>query len=316
MVKKLIVNFALCIGALAYEENIFNVQVLKANGLNISLYSSQKDNTSYGFVENNNGSRNFLGNVNKNEYSIDIYNKGSCLIKNIKNNDFSILCKDEETILKKDDFKAEIIQLSLKDKLQVSPDKVIEFDFVDDLLKIESKDRKLQRIVDDFNQNLDKKSLKDKIMQIHKKWKNDAEIFYENLSQSFIFYYDKKIISLGKNTYIYEGGAHGMNSMQRKTYDIDSMKLINLKNELKIENDQFVNMIKTKLLKEHEESDFFNIDEIKPSEKFEVRQNGLILIWEPYEIGPYSSGAIELFVSYEELKPYWRSKSKLAYLSL
>lgn len=319
MFKKVIANFVLCASVLAYEEDVFNVQMLKAKRLNISLYDSQKSNTSYGFIEDNNSSYGFLGNVNKNGYLVDVDNYGSCLIKNIKNNDFSILCDkeiDREFFLKKDIFKAKIFQLSLRDKLQISQDRVIEFEFVDNLLKIQNKNKNLERIVDDFNQNLDRKSLGDKILQANKKWKNSAISSYENISQTFVFYYDEKILSLGKNTYIYDGGAHGMMNIQRKNYDIDSMKLIQLKNELKIENEQFINMIKTKLLDKYMKSEFFNIDKIKLSGNFEVRQNGLVFVWEAYEIASYSKGIIELFVSYEDLKPYWKPESKLAYLSL
>lgn len=319
--KKVFLGFILCAGSIfAYEENVFNVQMLQSKQLYISLYESQKSNTSYGFIEDKNSSYSFWGSAKNAKYIIEASNFGSCAIENTSKEDFQALCKinekNENFVFKKDDIKAKIYQLTLKDKMTSKENKDIEFEFVDSLVFIDTKNQKLQKIIDDFNENLDKKSLKEKLAQANEKWRNEAISSNENLNQSYIFYYDEKIISLGKNIYEYKGGAHGITKIQRKTYDIDSMKLIHLKNELKIENDEFINLIKSKLLKEHDKNEFFNIDEFKMSEIFEVRQNGLIFIWEPYEIAPYSSGVIELFISYEELKPFWRANSKLVYLSL
>ncbi|TXE86358.1 DUF3298 and DUF4163 domain-containing protein [Campylobacter volucris] len=319
--KKVLLGFILCASSIfAYEENIFDVQTLQSKQLYISLYQSQKSNTSYGFIEDKNSSYSFLGSVKNAKYFIEASDFGNCTIENTSKENFQALCKinekNESFVFKKGGIKAKIYQLTLKDKIVSKENKDIDFEFVDSLIFIDSKNQKLQKIVDDFNENLDKKSLKEKLAQANEKWISEAISSNENLNQSYIFYYDGKIISLGKDIYEYKGGAHGITTIQRKTYDIDSMKLIQLKNELKIENDEFINLIKSKLLNEHDKNEFFNMDEFKMSEIFEVRQNGLIFVWEPYEIAPYSSGTIELFISYEELKPFWRANSKLAYLSL
>ncbi|EAL3938610.1 DUF3298 domain-containing protein [Campylobacter lari] len=124
------------------------------------------------------------------------------------------------------------------------------------------------------------------------------------------------VISLGKNIYECKGGAHGMTHIIRKTYNIDDMKLLRLKKELKLDNEDFQEMMKQKITSLYDVKEIFDLKEFKMSEIFELREDGINFIWEPYEIAPYLTGVVEVFVSFEELKPFWKSNSKLAYLSL
>ncbi|EAJ6151489.1 TPA: DUF3298 domain-containing protein [Campylobacter lari subsp. concheus] len=319
MFKKIALSLSLCVSLYAYNENTFTLNILEGKEFDIYLYSSSKSNTSYGFVQTKQKQYNFWGSAKNDEYYIDIADFGTCVLKDIHKNNFEALCKIDG-IKKEFNFlanksNASIYQLSLKEQKQVEDNKSIEFDFSEDILKLSSQNKNLEKIIDDFNENLDKNSLKQKVRESFDKWNKEDISNNEFFSQAYIIYQDEHIVSLGKNIYEYKGGAHGMTNFLRKTYSIDDMKLLRLKNELKIENEDFQNMIKQKILSLYNENELFDIKELKISEIFEVRKNGLVLIWEPYDIAPYSTGVIEIFISYDELKPFWKNNSKLAYLS-
>ncbi|WP_258107356.1 DUF3298 and DUF4163 domain-containing protein [Campylobacter lari] len=319
MIKKIILSFGLCANLYAYNENTFTINILEGKEFDIHLYSSIKSNTSYGFVQTKQKQYAFWGSAKNDEYYIDIADFGTCVLKDMHKNKFEALCKIND-IRKEFDFlasksNASIYQLSLKEQKQLDANKTIEFDFSEDILKISSQSKNLEKIIDDFNENLDKDSLKQKAKESFDKWNKEDIANNEFFSQAYIFYQDKHIISLGKNIYEYKGGAHGMTNFLRKTYSIDDMKLLRLKNELKIENEDFQSMVKQKILSLYNENELFDIKELKIGEIFEVRKNGLVLIWEPYDIAPYSTGVIEIFISYDELEPFWKNNSKLAYLS-
>ncbi|EAH7030854.1 DUF3298 and DUF4163 domain-containing protein [Campylobacter lari] len=319
MIKKIILNLGLCVSLYAYNENTFALNILEGKEFDIHLYSSIKSNTSYGFVQTKQKQYSFWGSTKNGEYYIDIVDFGTCVLKDIHKNKFDALCKIDE-VKKEFSFLASktntmIYQLSLKEQKQLDANKTIEFDFSEDILKLISKNEKLNKIIDDFNENLDKNSLEQKAKESFEKWSKENISNNEFFSQAYMFYQDEHIISLGKNIYEYKGGAHGMTNFLRKTYSVDDMKLINIKNELKIESEDFQNMIKQKILSLYSENELFDIKELKMSEIFEVRKDGLNFIWEPYEIAPYSTGAVEVFISFDELKPFWKKNSKLAYLS-
>ncbi|AJC86275.1 DUF3298 and DUF4163 domain-containing protein [Campylobacter sp. RM16704] len=321
MFKKIAFGLSLYVSLYAYEKNTFDVSFLQGKEFDIQLYSSAKSNTSYGYIQTKQKQHSFWGSANKNEYFIDINDFGACALKDVKNNKTEALCKignkkEEYTFEKKlSGFK--IYKLSLKDQKQLSEDnKTIDFDYSADLLKYSSKNKNLEKIIDDFNENLNEASLIQIAKENKDKWKKEEIVNNDFLAQAYVFYQDDKIISLGKNIYEYKGGAHGMMNYERKTYDIINMTLINLKMELKLENEDFKKLIKDKLFSLYNENELFDTKDLKMTEIFEVRKDGLVFIWEPYEIAPYSTGVVEIFIDFKELKPFWKKNSKLSYLSL
>ncbi|CAM4158981.1 DUF3298 and DUF4163 domain-containing protein [Campylobacter armoricus] len=321
MIKRIVFGLGLYASLYAYEENIFDISFLQGKEFDIQLYSSSKSNTSYGYVQTKQKQHSFWGSARKNEYFIDIIDFGTCALKDMKNNKIDALCKienkKEEYTFEKKPSEFKIYKLSLKDQKQLSEDnKTIDFDYSADLLKYSSKNKNLEKIIDDFNENLNEVSLAQMAKENREKWKKEEIVVSDFLSQSYVFYQDDKIISLGKNIYEYKGGAHGMMDYQRKTYDIINMTLINLKMELKLENEDFKKLIKEKLSSLYNENELFDLKDFKMTEIFEVRKDGLVFIWEPYEIAPYSTGAVEIFIDFKELNPFWKKNSKLSYLSL
>ena len=47
---------------------------------------------------------------------------------------------------------------------------------------------------------------------------------------------------------------------------------------------------------------------------FFIEPNGISFVWQPYEIAPYSSGDIQVFMSFADLKNFVNKESALAYL--
>ncbi|EAK5848037.1 hypothetical protein BAY65_07285, partial [Campylobacter lari] len=199
MIKKIILNLGLCVSLYAYNENTFALNILEGKEFDIHLYSSIKSNTSYGFVQTKQKQYSFWGSAKNGEYYIDIVDFGTCVLKDIHKNKFDALCKIDE-VKKEFSFLASktntmIYQLSLKEQKQLDANKTIEFDFSEDILKLISKNEKLNKIIDDFNENLDKNSLKQKAKESFEKWSKENISNNEFFSQAYMFYQDEHIFS-------------------------------------------------------------------------------------------------------------------------
>lgn len=116
----------------------------------------------------------------------------------------------------------------------------------------------------------------------------------------------KGIISYVLNSYFYEGGAHGLYNTSVINFNVKTGEVIK-------EEDFFVDNYKkdlSKLLTENLASSIGNsetyeslfVKEIEPNGNFEVTEEGISYIYNPYEIGPYALGLIEVNIPWRSLK--------------
>lgn len=106
----------------------------------------------------------------------------------------------------------------------------------------------------------------------------------------------------------YTGGAHGMNALICNVFDLTTGETVS-------EADLFAEgyqegvsaLLKTALdafLEAQEEGEDLVFGAPAPNGNFSVSEEGVTWTYNPYEIAPYALGAIELTVSWSDLKPY------------
>lgn len=113
----------------------------------------------------------------------------------------------------------------------------------------------------------------------------------------------------------YLGGAHGMEVIKHRLFDMD------LQSQITLTDIQTVDMSDTKLfdlmadayqnyLKEHamnkkevaEHMQAYPLDLLKMSENFYFGQDGLVFWYAPYHLGSYAMGPVELVIAYNKLQ--------------
>lgn len=112
------------------------------------------------------------------------------------------------------------------------------------------------------------------------------------------------IISVSLTSYTNTGGAHGMLNISFLNFDAATGTLID-NNALISDIEAFKTMAK-----KHFEASIKDKDLLLDRETFQLPENigysddGIILLYNTYEIAPYSSGILEFSIPFEDAKPY------------
>lgn len=150
-------------------------------------------------------------------------------------------------------------------------------------------------------------------------WKeglNDNMDFYikREINVSFL---DNKIISFSIYNYSYTGGMHGIYNSIPAIYLISTGARIgnNISELIENKNDRdLINLMRSKLLRNFTEKDFFDFYSIELSDTFDITPTGIKFIWPVYKIAGYAQGIIEVDLTYSELKPFIKKDSVFWYL--
>ena len=161
--------------------------------------------------------------------------------------------------------------------------------------------------------------LNNDILVEYNDWKqssnNDSDFYMrKEINVSFI---DNKIISFSLYNYSYTGGMHGIYNSIPLIYSIESGDRIgvNLSELIINKNDrELINLMRSKLLRNFTEKDFFDFYSIELSDIFDITPTGIKFIWPVYKISGYAQGVIEIDFTYSELKPFIKKDSKFMYL--
>ncbi|MCC8145840.1 MAG: DUF3298 domain-containing protein [Bacteroidales bacterium] len=142
---------------------------------------------------------------------------------------------------------------------------------------------------------------------------------YEKTMRNTIKFNRGDIISQVINVYEYTGGAHGASSTKGLVYDITKGEDITY-DEIFHEGteNEISSLLRTYLMQERRyENDTAMIDAgfnslvIPPSHNFIADDKGITFIYNPYELGAYVLGIVEIFVPYSELFIYMKPESTL-----
>ena len=117
------------------------------------------------------------------------------------------------------------------------------------------------------------------------------------------------VISVRQDNYLFTGGAHGMPGRENHIFSGEDGSEVALSSLLPLSEEEVNELARAKFLsriEEHPEDGYFEdaADTINAKTDFlsqsYLTQEGVVFYAQPYEIGPYSSGFLEVTVTWEE----------------
>ncbi|PQV49399.1 uncharacterized protein DUF3298 [Jejuia pallidilutea] len=119
-----------------------------------------------------------------------------------------------------------------------------------------------------------------------------------------VIYQSKDIVSIAITAYLNTGGAHGNTNISFLNFDAATGKRI-LKEKLITNTKAFTNIAKTYFNEElTDKSILFEPESFTLPENIGISEEGIILLYNTYEIAPYASGIIEFTIPFEKIKNY------------
>ena len=114
---------------------------------------------------------------------------------------------------------------------------------------------------------------------------------------------NKNILSIVQHSYQFTGGAHGMPVDATLTVNVKTGKVYELA-DLFYANSNFIakinDIIKQEIVLRKKES-VYNFTGVPLNQTFFLTREGLTIVFQPYEIGPYSEGFVYFFIQYNQL---------------
>lgn len=151
-----------------------------------------------------------------------------------------------------------------------------------------------------------------KFDSVYIKFKDDFEedsLVWEVLIDGEVTYQSPEIICVAINSYLNTGGAHGNTNISFLNFNSQTGKL--LQNDDIIKNDDFLKLAEKyfniefqEILNENGFDDYFFGDVFHLPENIGFSEEGVILLYNVYEIAPYSEGITEFTIPFEEALPY------------
>lgn len=124
-----------------------------------------------------------------------------------------------------------------------------------------------------------------------------------------VTYHSPDVICISINSYLDTGGAHGNTTIKFFNFNPQTGNLYS-KNELTSDIDGLseviANQLKEEIKSNSEDSmeDFFFGQNFQLPESLGFSDEGLIVLYNPYEISSYSQGIIEFTISFEEISSF------------
>ncbi len=119
------------------------------------------------------------------------------------------------------------------------------------------------------------------------------------------------IFSYGMEQYVYTGGAHGVSNRYFYNYDLQTGALIS-EDDIFVEGyeNALANILRQNLVAQNPETQVlddlyqteYDVDKIVPNDNFYFTEEGIIYVFNPYEIAPYAYGETEIFVGTNDIK--------------
>lgn len=140
----------------------------------------------------------------------------------------------------------------------------------------------------------------------------DETVPWEANIEAIVTFENKDLLSIGLNSYIFTGGAHGygatrfLNFKKKSGQEVDNSELF--KNHKK-----FVEFAETQFrIQQNIPPDqpinstgfMFEQNEFYLPENIGFAENGLKLLYNPYEVASYADGTIELLLPYKDIEKY------------
>ena len=151
--------------------------------------------------------------------------------------------------------------------------------------------------------------------------KFESEYHFYLTIKTQVVYNKNNFLSFTVERNIFEGGAHGSNSIYGYVVNLNTGKLIN--EDLFAGGNYSKNLsalMTQKLAKENglsspqdlENIGYINTSDITPNNNFTLNEKGITYYFNEYEIGAYFLGVTKVFIPYEELKIYISENSPIS----
>ncbi|WP_026903058.1 DUF3298 and DUF4163 domain-containing protein [Pedobacter glucosidilyticus] len=135
-----------------------------------------------------------------------------------------------------------------------------------------------------------------------------------------IAYQDKDFINFAYQSYIYTGGAHGLETIQYFNISKKDYQIIQLKDIFDKDEKAQLNTIAEQIFRKQEglkandnlDSYFFDDQKFSLNENFIITNKGLEFLYNPYEIKAYAYGRTMLFIPYQDIKEIIKKDSILS----
>ncbi len=122
---------------------------------------------------------------------------------------------------------------------------------------------------------------------------------------------ENNILSYGIEQYVYTGGAHGVSNRYFYNYDLQTGDLLT-EEDIFVTNYQetLTSLLRQNLVAQNPETQViedlaqteYDVEKIVPNNNFYFTPEGIIYVFNPYEIAPYAYGETEIFILKGDLK--------------
>lgn len=148
------------------------------------------------------------------------------------------------------------------------------------------------------------------------KFKNDfpdaSEPAWELNIETELIYQSQEVITIAISTYEFKGGAHGNDQIKFLNLNAQTGDILHL-NDIIENEDAFKNLAETffiKNLKDTEEDlnmeDFFFGESFQLPENIGFSEDGLVLLYNVYEVATYAQGYTEFVIPFEDAEPFFK----------
>lgn len=134
-----------------------------------------------------------------------------------------------------------------------------------------------------------------------------AALNWEELKNGYVYASHKNLLSYDIFSYSFQGGAHGLSGDEALLFDLTDGRLLT-EDEFFIPGfrDEMAELLTARLREALPDDDAYEAlfaKDIEPNGNFRVSGEGITYIYNPYSIGPYYLGIIEVTVPWEEVEP-------------
>jgi hypothetical protein len=148
------------------------------------------------------------------------------------------------------------------------------------------------------------KAFKEEFPETQQHW-----FFHEKISVKRL---TERVLCMAVEQESYLGGAHGNALTEYLNYNLEDGSQLQLTDILKEDYQKTLHKLLAKAFERELQKKFPNDsarqanlfeESPTPSENFALTDEGLLFHYNPYELGPYSAGSMELLISYQEASP-------------
>lgn len=158
--------------------------------------------------------------------------------------------------------------------------------------------RELKTLLQDFNTEY---------LEFKKNFSEESEPVWELDIESELTYQSEEVITIAISTYEFKGGAHGNDQIKFLNLDAKTGNVLDL-NDIIEDKAEFKTLAKSHFKKTFElEGATVNMEDFFFGEPFQLPENigysdeGLVLLYNVYEVASYDQGYIEFVIPFDEL---------------